>query len=178
MKAFFGLALAVVLSLFLSPLFLGQAWAQNAVSPPPQATNPIAQAAVQQGAFNCAKRINQVSNFLGYSAKAGAVLMISPTQPDQQVLPLAMEVPTLNNGAGYVAATFAPNQANGCGVAYDAVVFWHQACAIVAKTQFQGLKPGGFLGKKIMLLDGGMATKVFLMPAENGCISIKKEMLL
>ena len=37
-----------------------------------------------------------------------------------------------------------------------------------------GVIPPALLG----LLDGGPATKVFLMPAGDGCVSIKKEVVL
>lgn len=139
--------------------------------------NAITQAAVQKGVMNCVSRINQVSNFLGYSPQAGAVLMLPPSQVDQRLVPLAMEVPTAG-GSAYVSATFAPNQANGCGAAYDAVVFWPQNCDEVAGKQFAALKKVGLLRQNITVLDGGVATKVFLMSAGSGCVSIKKEVVL
>lgn len=139
--------------------------------------NAVTQAAVQQGVLNCAARINQVSNFLGFGPQAGAVLLVPPSQPDQRLLPLGMEVPT-DTGTAYVSATFAPNQANGCGAAYDAVVYWPQKCEAVATKQFATLKRTGQLKTSITVLDGGPATKVFLMPAGSGCVSIKKEVVL
>ncbi|NWG32317.1 MAG: hypothetical protein HXY29_12595 [Rhodocyclaceae bacterium] len=150
---------------------------QAAAPPPPAAVNAITQAAVQQGALSCAARINQVTQFLGFSAQAGALLMSPPGQPDQRLLPLAMEVPT-ENGAAYVSVHFAPNQANGCGAAYDAVAYWPQKCDAVAGKQFAALRKVGQLKKDITILDGGPATKVFLMPAGSGCVSIKKEVVL
>ena len=141
------------------------------------ATNGITQAAVQQGVLNCASRINQVSNFLGFNAQSGAVLMTPPNAQDQRLIPLAMEVPT-DSGSAYVSAQFAPNQANGCGAAYDAVVYWPQKCEAVAAKQFAALKKVGQMKKDITVLDGGLATKVFLMPAGSGCVSIKKEVVL
>ncbi len=71
-----------------------------------------------------------------------------------------------------------PNQANGCGAAYDAVVYWPLKCDAVAAKQFASLKKVGQLKKDISVLDGGVATKVFLMPAGSGCVSIKKEVVL
>lgn len=139
--------------------------------------NAVAQAAVQQGARTCASRINQVSNFLGFGPQAGAMLMMPPSQPDQRLIPLAMEVPA-EGGSAYVSATFAPNQANGCGAAYDAVVYWPQKCEAVAAKQFVGMKRAGQMKTNITMLDGGPATKVFLMPAGSGCVSIKKEVVL
>lgn len=139
--------------------------------------NAVTQAAVKQGALACASRINQVSNFLGFGPQAGALLMMPPGQPDQRLIPLAMEVPVEGSSA-YVSATFAPNQANGCGAAYDAVVYWPQKCEAVAAKQFASLKRAGQLKTNITMLDGGPATKVFLMPAGSGCVSIKKEVVL
>lgn len=139
--------------------------------------NAVTQAAVQQGVLTCASRINQVTNFLGFNAQAGATLMVPPGQADQRLLPLAMET-TTESGPAYVSATFAPGQANGCGATYDAVVYWPFKCEAVESKQFGLLKKVGQLKKAITVLDGGPATKVFLMPAGNGCVSIKKEIVL
>lgn len=142
-----------------------------------QGPNAITQAAVQQGALICASRINQTTNFLGFNNQAGATLMVPPRQVDQRLLPIAMEIPS-ESGSAYVSATFAPNQANGCGATYDAVVYWPLKCDALAAKQFSSLKIIGLLKKDIAVLDGGVATKVFLMPAGSGCVSIKKEVVL
>ena len=103
---------------------------------------------------------------------------IKAQQPDTRLLPLALEVPT-DAGSAYVSATFAPGQANGCGATYDAVSYWPQKCEAVAAKQFAGFKRmEQALRKNITVLDGGAATKVFLMPAGSGCVSIKKEVVL
>jgi hypothetical protein len=149
------------------------------ISQPPAlpSVNDITQAVVQEGALSCAKRVDQVTSFLGYKSNSGAVLMVPPNQPDQRLFPLAMEV-TTNAGSAYVSATFAPNQVNGCGASYDAVMYWPQNCATVAAMQFGTIRKVGQLGRTITVLDGGVATKIFLMPAGGGCVSIKKEMVL
>lgn len=139
--------------------------------------NNVAQAAVQQGVLACAGRINQVSNFLGFGPDAGALLMVPPNGQDQRLVPLAMELRT-PAGPAYASASFAPNQVNGCGATYDAVVYWPNACDAVAASQFGTLQKVGLLKQAITVLDGGPATKVFLMPAGNGCVSIKKEVVL
>jgi hypothetical protein len=139
--------------------------------------NAITQAFVQQGALNCVSRVEQVTNFLGFSPQAGVVLMFPPAQPDQRIIPLAMEV-EINNSSAYVSAAFAPNQANGCGAVYDAVIYWPQKCDALADKAFAGFKQAGKLRKYIIVLSGGVASKVFLMPAGKGCVSIKKEVVL
>lgn len=139
--------------------------------------NDVAQAAAQMGASSCVQRINEVTSFLGFGAQSGAVMMVPPNAQDQRLIPLAMEIPT-EAGSAYVSAHFAPHQINGCGAAYDAIVYWPQNCDIVADRQFPALKKIGKLKKDLTILDGGTATKVFLMPAGSGCVSIKKEVVL
>lgn len=151
--------------------------AQSAAPSPSPDVNSITQAAVNAGVLACAGRINQVTHFLGFNAQSGATLMVPPSQADQRILPVVMETPTAS-GPAYVSATFAPNQANGCGASYDAVVYWPLKCDALAAKQFASLKKVGLLKKDITLLDGGPASKVFLMPAGNGCVSIKKEVVL
>ena len=155
-----------------------QAWAQTQPAPSAQQPplNNVAQAAAKQGVVSCAGRINQVSSFLGFGPEAGALLMTPPNNPDQRLVPLVMELQT-PAGQAYASVSFAPNQVNGCGASYDAVVYWPAQCDAVATQQFGGLKRIGFLKKSIAVLDGGAATKVFLMPAGNGCVSIKKEVV-
>ena len=131
---------------------------------------------MQKGVLNCAGRINQVVNFLGFTAKAGAVLMIPPAQPDSRLIPMAMEIP-FEGGVAYATASFAPNQANGCGATYDSVVYWPLACEKVQDSQFRAMKEAGKMSKEITIMDGGSELKVFLMPAGSGCISIKKEVV-
>jgi hypothetical protein len=129
----------------------------------------------------CAARLEQVTNFLGFGPEAGAFLMTpgagAAGSADQRLLPLVMEVP-IGPASAFITASFAPNQANGCGATYDAVVYWPQNCESVAQGQFGTLRRVGLLKRDVLVLDGGPATKVFLMAAGPGCVSIKKEMVL
>lgn len=155
----------------------GQAAATPQAQAAPAGPNAITRAAVGKNILKCASRVEQVSNFLGYSANAGALLMAAPQDGDNRITPLLMEAPT-PEGVAYVSATFAPNQANGCGATYDAVMYWSKNCDAVARQQFDKLPRVGLLKKDIVVLDGGAATKVLLMPAGSGCVSIKKEVVL
>lgn len=147
-------------------------------SPAPAAgPNAVTRAAVGQNILKCASRVEQVSNYLGFNANAGAFLMGSPQDGDNKITPLLMEVPT-PDGVAYVSATFAANQSNGCGVTYDALTYWPKSCESLANEQFQQLKRVGMLKKDILVLNGGASMKVFLMPAGSGCVSIKKEVVL
>lgn len=141
--------------------------------------HPITLAAAQQGVLSCSGRINQVVNALGVTDKSGVALLLPPAQQDQRLVPLVLEMPTTQGGSAYISATFAPNQANGCGANYDAVVYWPKSCDEVTQQSYASLKLLGRLIKDVVMLDGGTNMKVFLLPAgAAGCISIKREILL
>ncbi len=90
-----------------------------------------------------------------------------------------MELPAGANGNTLVDMSFAPGQANGCGATYQSISHWKQSCEALAQAQFGGMRKMRPLQKDVLILDGGPATKVFLMSAgESGCISIKKEIVL
>jgi hypothetical protein len=141
--------------------------------------NPVTIAAVQQGVLACGSRINQVVNFLGYNEKSGALLMLPPTQRDQRIASLALELPLNSpNQSAYVSGTFAPYPANGCGASYEVIIYWPKNCTSTAKENYAQIKVTGKIQNNISVLDGGNELKVFLMPAgANGCISIKHELL-
>ena len=156
---------------------------QAAVVPPqaqpatPTTTNLITIAASKQGVNACAGRIEQVTNYLGFTPNAGAMLMLPQGNADKLLLPVVMELP-MDGNVAFASASFAPKQANGCGSTYDAVVYWPEKCDVIARRQFGNLKNVGLLKQTITVLDGGTAMKVFLMPAGSGCVSIKKEIVL
>ena len=139
--------------------------------------NVVTRALVGRGVLKCASRVEQVSNFLGFGPTAGAMLLPAQQDVDNRLAHVMLESPT-PEGSAYVSATFAPNQSNGCGATYDAVMYWSKGCDAVATQQFDKLKRVGPLKKDILVMDGGVATKVFLMTAGNGCVSIKKEVVL
>jgi hypothetical protein len=152
---------------------------------PPQTARPgnpevnsITKAFVQTGVLGCSSRINQVANFLtGGAQGVGAFLIVPPAAQDQQVVSVSLEIPAADGPAAYASASFAPNQANGCGAVYETVVWWPSACDQVAGRNFGALKRTGLLARNITVLDGGATTKIFLMPAGTGCVSIKKEVI-
>ncbi|HPL96512.1 MAG TPA: hypothetical protein PK004_06230 [Smithella sp.] len=154
------------------------ALSKNRATPQPaaQKANTITQAALKNGVRTCAGRINQVTNFLTAGAKGGGFIMIYPTsRPDRHMTSVSMEIPLQNNTA-YASASFAPGQENYCEGLYETVVYWPQTCSEVAEKQFGKFKRTGALSRHIYVRDGG-ATKVFLMPAGAGCVSIKKELI-
>lgn len=179
-------AFVILVYLLFSPLPM--ALAQEKAAPPPapaqsaprpaSAVNPITEAAVKSGVLACTSRVNQVSNFLlDGSQGAGATMFTPPADADRRLFSVSMEVPVTNGPTAYASASFAPNQANGCGAMYETIVYWPEPCDAVAEKNFSDLKRSGALSKTIAVLGGAPATTIFLMPAGAGCVSIKKEVV-
>ena len=159
--------------------------AQDAAAPanPPvtreEGPSALTRAAVQRGVLQCASRVEQVSRFLGYGPQADALLMAPASPVDQRLFSISMEVAAGASSNTLVDMSFAPGQANGCGATYQSVSYWSQSCDGLAQSQFASLRRLRPLQKDVLVLDGGPATKVFLMKAgDGGCVSIKKEIVL
>jgi hypothetical protein len=138
------------------------------------AVGPVANYAAQNGVRQCVGRIDQVSNFLTAGATSGAAVFLPPREPDRGLTSVSIEVQG-SNGLSYVNTAYAPSSV-GCDGVYEAVTYWAGNCDQVAAS-FPGFTPAKPLRQYIQTLDGGPTAKVYLMPAGQGCISIKKEVV-
>jgi len=138
------------------------------------ALGAIASYVAQNGVRQCLGRIDQVSNFLTNGATSGAAVFLPPREPDRGLTSISMEV-LGGNGISYVNTAYSPS-ATGCDGVYEAITYWAGTCEQVAAT-FQGFTLVKPLREHIQTLDGGPTAKVYLMPAGQGCISIKKEVV-
>ena len=147
--------------------------AQVAVAQP--ALGPIANFAAQNGVRQCLGRIDQVSNFLtNGSVSSGAAVFLPPREVDRGLASVSMEV-LGTNGLSYVNTAYSPS-ATGCDGVYEAVTYWAGTCEQVAAT-FPNFSLSQPLRQHIFTLDGGPNAKIYLMPAAQGCISIKEEVV-
>lgn len=167
-----GLVTSVLaLAILSSPLVAQQEGSEGEL-------NALASQMAESGVRDCAGRVDQVTDFLGFGTGVKALVMMPPDEPNRRVIPVAMEAADPRVGATYISASFAPNQANGCGATYDAVAYWPDGCESVRQDAFADLETLGRLRERIAVLDGGENLKVFLMEAGEGCVSIKKEVVL
>lgn len=150
--------------------------AQPSNQAPAAPLNSVAQAASKGGVASCAQRINQVTNFLTANSQSGAFLFLSPSDPDKTVASASLEIRSGNTSA-YATTSVAPVGSDGCGALYETIAYWDSRCEDVARKAFSTLRSDGVLKRSIAMLNGGPTMRVFLMPANRGCISIKKEMV-
>ena len=139
---------------------------------------PLTQALGQQGIRKCLGRSEQLSRFWGFSGSDGAMFLPAPGGPDERTVAVSLELHK-SDLLTYVGLSMTPQaHAPGCGASYEAVTYWPAACAVVARQVFGNFPVVGAIQRDISVIDAGQASKVFLMPAGVGCVSIKREVLL
>jgi len=134
----------------------------------------VAKAAAQRGIHTCLKRIDQLSAFVTQGEPAGVFIFNTAQEADRRIVSTSMEVADQQK-VRYASSTFAPYADDACGGVYEEVNWWPGSCSNVAVTIFPQFGSAGKLLHDIQMLDGGATVRVFLMPAGDGCISIKKE---
>ena len=138
--------------------------------------NGLAQTAINAGITDCVGRIQQVTDFLTANSKSGAFLFIAPADTNRQIVSASLEIQA-GAVSSYASASFAPAGNNACSAMYETVSYWANECETVAKRAFPTFPTAGKLGGSISMLNGGANLKIFLMPAGQGCLSIKKEIV-
>lgn len=151
---------------------------ERSTTPAPQNTlNAVAEAARGAGAKRCVDRLDQFSKFVTQNNSSGAVLFFPNNQKDIDPYPLSASFEILGKeSSAYTSITASPRW-NGCSGMYEAIVFWPASCETVAMKQFAGMKPVGAIKQNITILGETTNLRVFLMPAGQNCVSIKKEVV-
>ena len=134
--------------------------------------NIVTQTAVKLGVLSCISRINQVASFLTANVSSGIFIFPPQSEPDRHIFSTSFELLRPDDSTIYASASFFPNQ----DAVYDTVEYVNMGPEELEKTVFKDLKRVSVLKKNIILLDGGKV-KVFLMPAGNGAVVIKKEVI-
>jgi len=132
----------------------------------------VTQAAVKLGILSCVSRINQVATFLTADNQSGVFIFAPKKQPDKHIFSTSFELIRKDDSVFYASASFFPNQ----DAVYDTVEYVEKSCEELEKTVFANLKRISVIKKSIIVLNGG-DLKVFLMPAGNGTVVIKKEVI-
>jgi hypothetical protein len=171
----------IFLSSLLLILYQGGVTAANPAKTEPaqnkSATlNPLAKAMGDAGVSHCQGRIQQVTDFLANGSNSGATLLMPTDHFNDHMVSASLEV--FNGSAVFYAnMDYAPLIAYGCDASFETVAYWPESCATIAKVQFKEAKNTGKMRQHISVLTSGSNLQIFLMPAGNGCVSIKKQAL-
>jgi hypothetical protein len=142
------------------------------------AGNVIANATKRLGIVRCANRIEQHERFFSQQSNpVSALSFVAPKDANNRLFSLSAEIVEQNDSV-YVSSTYAPaGGKDECAASYDLVKYWPNPCQEVAsKVYFQFGNPTT-LARQITALGRDPNVKVFLMPAGEGCVSIKKEIV-
>ena len=141
------------------------------------AGNVITSAAKKLGVIRCASRVEQHERFFSQQSNpVSALSFVAPRDANNRLFSLSSEIVEQNDSV-YVSSTYAPSGKDECAATYDLVKYWPNSCAEVAsKVYFQFGNPTT-LARNITALGRDPSVKVFLMPAGEGCVSIKKEIV-
>jgi len=135
--------------------------------------HPIAQQLFQNGALSCAATAHQLASLLS-NGKETSVIQLPPANPDHNLVTATMIQPR-DKVTSIVTMAFAPNQANGCGASYQAIVYYEKSCARARDEFYPAIKMQA-LGKTGALLGTlDQKSQVILVAAGNGCLLLNQE---
>ena len=138
----------------------------------------LSEVLARAGVVTCGPRVEQIGDFLLKQGEAGAFLFLPESALDRRQVGVALEVATVGNGpSAYASADFSPEASGGCDAGYQVINYWPVGCAELARTTFAANKPLGVLKRNIQTLELTELGRIFLMPAGNGCVSIKRELM-
>ncbi len=139
-------------------------------------TTQITKAAAQAGVLSSANQIDRVITHLAGNSEYGACLFLPTQRPDESIFSTSLEMPVENAPSVYASVSFAPFPGETSQAVYDTVQYVSKTPEELRTSVFKSIKNERILKSDIMMLDNGNA-KVFLMPAGEGCIVIRKEVV-
>ena len=139
-------------------------------------TTQITKAAAQAGVLSSAKQIDRVITHLAGNSQYSACLFLPSQRPDESIFSTSLEIPVENAPSIYASVSFAPFPEETSQAVYDTVQYVSKTPEELRTSVFKNIKNERILKSDIMMLDNGSA-KFFLMPAGEGCIVIRKEVV-
>jgi hypothetical protein len=138
------------------------------------AENKITQQAKKAGVKRCLPAVEAISNYLIGADPHGVDSFRTP-KPNQQPFSATIER-NASDGVVLSSTTITPTQDGDCVLNYDLIRWYDASCLVVAQERYPKHRYRGVLSKKVILLDG--AARVYLLPAGDGCLALKKEVIL
>jgi hypothetical protein len=129
-----------------------------------------------QGVIQCQKRIQEIADYVSLGTTSTVLLQLPQTHFNQHTVSASMEI-VENQHPFYATMTFSPLSRHLCDASFETINYWPSSCKWVAKNAFKEAKNLGKMRQDILALTAGEQLQIFLLPAGQGCVSIKKQML-
>jgi hypothetical protein len=141
-------------------------------------TQRLAQAMGQVRMTVCAPLAARIADFL-LEGVADADFTLQPMGPDANLWPTVIVIESAHADLGRTrlsTITLSP-AARGCSATYEQVIHWAQPCAALKATTFAAYASEHPLFRNVRVSEVNPGLQLYLMPAGEGCVSVKKELL-
>ena len=162
----------------LLPAAAGQPSQRNRANAPGEVHRLTAQLNAL-GAVSCLARAEQIARFLDQSNVATVAVMPLATYPNQRLVAATAVIPQANGKDALALISLAPNQANGCGAAYQLMSTEPGSCTAALKAR-QAEPEGAIpLGGRTVKIQKLSQDAVFLgWQLGDTCLIIKQQAVL
>jgi hypothetical protein len=134
----------------------------------------LTQQLTKAGVKRCLPIVQAVGKFLIENGEAAFIVKSLGANGDTSPVMVTTESSHRSLGTTrYSTLTVVP--AESCAGYYEQSIYWAQACAAVRTTNFANFPPPKALQKNILTSAASPTVSLYLMPAGQGCVSIKKE---
>ena len=147
--------------------------AARGLNDPSTPSQKIQDALTQIHMTDCAPAVQRITDFLFEGQDANFIAQ--PLGPDTIRWPtvFSMEVADPSGGHSHFAILVISGNCSGM---YEETRYWPQPCSIVKSLVFSKYVGDQLLQSQVRVSSDGPARQVFLTPAGQGCLSVKKEL--
>ncbi|NOU23199.1 MAG: hypothetical protein HOO93_15720 [Methyloglobulus sp.] len=177
MRILTKLFLALLLVVTALPTCLSSPAQAQQKPPAAGAAYPLAENVAKMGAFSCAARANQIAQFLG--GAPGEILILDNLADnfDRRLIHATLLIPEPDGRFASAEITLAPNQANGCGTAYQISSYADQSCEKAAQERFPKLKFMALGKTELRIAKIDNHARILAKPMGDGCLLTKSEIV-
>lgn len=137
----------------------------------------IAQNLAKIGAFSCAERANQISNFLSPNGQHELIMQTPKDNVNNRLLMSSIVIKGDKGTSILASISLAPNQINGCGGSYRTIFHSPNICSKASNTLFPKEKFQNIGKSDSQIAVVNRALWIIAMPIDRGCIFIKEEII-
>ncbi len=136
----------------------------------------LAQNLAKIGAFSCAERANQISNFLS-DGQSEVILQLPKDNPNNRLLMTSLIIKGARDSDILASISLAPNQINGCGGSYRTIFHSPSTCNKASSTLFSKEKFQNIGKSRAQIAVINKSMWIIAMPINAGCLFIKEEII-
>ena len=132
--------------------------------------------AKKAGIKKCLSEIKGITDFIIANKPHGSHSTWSSKNTDESIYSSTIEI-NHTNDLNVTSIFITPTINNKCSIAYERVAYLGKSCIALSKEDFSKFDYKGELNKTVSILSRESGGHLYLMPAGEGCIAIRKEII-